>query len=798
MRKLIFVLFILSATLSHAVPAERGWHLLSLRGGGRVSVQLVGDEFGSWYQSQKGERFLLQDGVLVPLEEQHLQTINRVRNESRAAMQQVIQSRCAASQGVVNNVRRASYSGSRRGLVIMVQFDDVKFSALGTRTEFDAMYNQPGYDHYNHIGSVHDYFLDQSYGQFDLQFDVVGPVTMPEGYAYYGTNYGNTGVDARVASMVSEACRAVDQDVDFSQYDWDGDGLVEQVFIIFAGYGAHLGGSASNRLYPMMWTLDYAAQVTHDGTGAITLDGVKVNTFAMASELASVYETVLSGIGVPCHEFSHCFGLPDVYDVNYTGTQAMGSWDVLDSGSYNGRFMRGEVPCPYTAQEKMECGWLVPIELSHPQYVTNMPCLQDEPVAYRISSDNPNEYYLVENRQHKRWDSFTGTSSTHGMLISHIDFDRTAWNTNNVNTDRNHPRITYFPADGRFGTEGGLANPSAPELEGDLFPGSTHNTAFTDDSQPAATLFRTQNDGSQLMHRPITDIVDADGLVSFTFDGGVNFAKPTAFEATDVSDSGFTALWSEVDGVETYSLALNQLNVCNVTENLEGFISAANGTTDLAPELDSYMTNPGWTGSKIFTSSKGMLLGSATANSGTLVSPQFSAEGKVVVRINARVYNSSDSKTLTVSLIGDEDKTVANDYITMTTTPTDYEVVFEDVIGTVRLNIAPAKRAYLASVAFDYTSVVKSSVFDGIETASYKFENLDAAVYTYKVRAVRGEEQTPWSNQISVSVGDATGVEQVPTLPGNVDNRIYNLHGQQVSPAFRGIVVTNGKKYLNR
>lgn len=800
MRILVFALTLLCATLSHAIPAERGWHLLSLRGGEKVYVQKLGDEFGSWYESEAGNRFTIDDdGLLVPMSNAVFTDMMQKRKFLHEGMNQVITERRAIKSDAEQSKLPVSYKGSKRGLIILVQFADLKFSALATKAEFEAMFNEEGYSNNNHIGSVHDYFKSQSYGQFDLSFDVVGPVTMPQGYAYYGQNHPQYPVDARVATMVTEACKAVDDEVDFSLYDWDGDGKVEQVFFVFAGFGEHLVGATTSRLYPVMWTLENAYITTHDAGGPFKQDGVLINTFAMCGELASAYQTVLSGIGVACHEFSHCFGLPDIYDVTYSGTPSMGAWDLLDSGGDSGKNRRGEVPSPYTAYERMECGWLEPIDLDHPQFIKDMPCLQDEPVAYRIKSDIANEYFLLENRQHKGWDAYTGsaTAATHGLLISHIDYDRIAWNNNQVNVDNTHPRITYFPADGRFGS-------SASEMAGDLFPGTTKNTSFTDTSSPAARLYNTQKDGSKLMHKPITDIVEENGTISFTFDGGVNFAKPTAYAAKDVTESGFTACWSVVEGVETYDLMLNKMSICLCDETMDAFMTDATGREDLSSQLDSYMTTPGWTGSSVFTSNKGMLLGTSSAGTGLLASPKFLVEGDINVKLNARVYNSSDSKTLTVSLLNSYGETVAVQEITMTTTPTNYELVFEDIKDEVTLNVAPSKRAYIRSLSYDYGKVEEANTIESITTNTYTFTDLAPSVYTYLVRAVRGKEQTQWSNKIRVEVIDpnATGIESIEdahngghqqSVSGTAASGFFNLSGQRVSSSYRGIVIKDGK-----
>ena len=280
---------------------------------------------------------------------------------------------------------------------------------------------------------------------FRLDFDVVGPVQLANGYAYYGEDDEN-GDDMRAGEMVVEACKAIDDEVDFSDYDWDGDGFVDQVYVLYAWHG-----TATYSDDDTVWQHEYTLEESDYGN-TLEIDGVQVNTYACSSELGQSH---VDGIGTICHEFSHCLGFPDMYDTQYEGNFGMGSWDLMCSGSYNGGSF---CPAGYTSYERWVAGWLDPIELTEDMSVTDMKALSDGGESYVIYNDaHPDEYYLLENRQLTGWDRELPAA---GMLILHVDYDETVWQWNIVNdivdySDyegyedcvNDHQRLTIFHAD---------------------------------------------------------------------------------------------------------------------------------------------------------------------------------------------------------------------------------------------------------------------------------------------------------------------------------------------------------------
>lgn len=385
--------------------------------------------------------------------------------------------------------------GKKKGLVILVNFSDVQMKTANPNETFYRYMNEEGYKENGQYGSVRDYFLSQSYGKFDFSFDVVGPVTLPNPMSYYGRNMN--GYDYRAGEMVLDACLLIKDQVDFSAYDWNGDGEAEQIFVVYAGY-AESNGAPENTIWP------HQSYVQNRDGSDLVIDGTIVGKYACSSELTGTSGTTLSGIGTMCHEFSHCFGIPDFYDT-YGSNFGMDVWSLMDYGCYNNG---GNAPVGYTAYERMMCGWLNPVVLTDTTFITDMPALSDEPMAYAVVNDaNANEYYLLENRQKKGWDSYM---YGHGMMVVHVDYDARSWNYNTVNTKSSRQRMTIIPADNRL-------QRSIQSYAGDLFPGTAGVTLLTDTSTPAALLHTPNKSGLALMSKPIYNIQEKDGKISFDF-----------------------------------------------------------------------------------------------------------------------------------------------------------------------------------------------------------------------------------------------------------------------------------------
>ena len=495
MHRIVLCLYFGICTLmAFAVPAKRERCTLSLADGSTIEAIWMGDEMLHFYRTDDGRCLQCDNNGIAHFVEPD--SIHKLW-QAKSLKRQMHRTKRLASRR--RETQGTAITGSKRGLVILVQFPGTPFHY--TSDTFQSFFNEEGYTDNINMGSVRDYFRDASYGQFDFSFDIVGPVTMSQPLSYYGGN-NSIGDDKYPATMVAEAVQMIDGETDFSQYDWDGDGEVEQIFIIHSGHDE--AQSRTNiDIWSHAWTLTEAKE-ENDGNGPVTVDGVVVDSYATSAELRDRSGTNITGIGTACHEFSHCFGLPDFYDTQ-GNSFGMYSWDLMDYGEYNGN---GGTPAGFTSYERMFCGWLNPIELTEAVRVQKMAALTSEPVAYILrNSGKRDEYYLLENRQKENWDKYLGG---HGMLILHVDYDSQAWEKNTVNTIRSHQRMTIIPADNVL---------YSSTLAGDPWPGTSGKTVLSEYSVPAATLFNVNAEGDKLMHHSFSEITESsDGLISFIFD----------------------------------------------------------------------------------------------------------------------------------------------------------------------------------------------------------------------------------------------------------------------------------------
>lgn len=338
MKQRIFILnALLCLVLSvWAVPAKRGvWCSLSLVDGTEVKAQLVGDEFLHYYVSEDGTKYVQDESTGL-----YRKMTDEVTAQRRATV------RRAQAQGRQKRMLRKAqasnvFQGTKKGLIILVQFTDSKFKSGHDLALYKRIANEVNYSDNNFRGSIKDYFKAQSHGQFELDFDVAGICQLQHPYAYYGKNNSQE-EDVKAGQMVAETCLwAHEQGFDFSKYDWNGDGEVDQVFVLYAGHG-EASYKDANTIWPHMHYLSAS-----DYGKSLSLDGVTVDTYACSSELNG--DGNLDGIGTFCHEFSHCMGFPDLYDTSYAGWFGMGDFDLMCSGSYNGD---SKCPAGYSAYEK--------------------------------------------------------------------------------------------------------------------------------------------------------------------------------------------------------------------------------------------------------------------------------------------------------------------------------------------------------------------------------------------------------------------------------------------------------------
>lgn len=544
MKKLYLMLSMLFAfgIAANAVPAKKLQKVITLANGTQVSVELRGDEYLSWWEGTDGTAYRTTATDENVFEAFDLEAQKPAAAARRARAEQ---GRVARLARVKNSLKGAddkmrglggdhiTYKGVKKGLVVLVDFKNKKFADGHDLEYYKNVINGKDFtdEEEGYVGSVRDYFLAQSNGQFELDFDVVGPVTMSKNYGYYG-NDGAYQKDEKVYEMIKEACDGIQDKVNLKDYDWDGDGEADQVFFLYAGLGQASGGTAST-----IWP--HESELRYWPCGVLSYSTGKINTYACANELqpetqgSSRY--ISAGIGTICHEFSHCLGFADMYDTSGGGGYGMSVFDVMDQGSYNGN---GFVPCNYTAFERIYAGWVEPIELIDPATVKDMKSVSDYGRPFIMYNyKNTNEYFLMENRQNTGWDE--GLYGSNGLLITHVNYVPSRWINNSVNSSKEKIQCcTVVNADGSREISNTLS------LQGDLYPyeskGVTMNDEFTDDSEPASKLYTKNSDNSYALGIPITQIKRSKGSISFLVCGG---------DDKNVIDNTFKGVVDGISGV---------------------------------------------------------------------------------------------------------------------------------------------------------------------------------------------------------------------------------------------------------
>ena len=431
-------------------------------------------------------------------------------------------------------------TGEVHSLVILVQFADTKFSTVGSDAHqfFNSMLNEPGFTYSNGAnGSARDFYVNSSNGKFQPQFDVIGPVTLPKKYSYYGANKGSS-TDNPVAleEFVREACTLADPLVDFSQYDHNQDGFIDNIYFFYAGKGEADSGDG-NAIWPHS---AYYADIAKEAGGtqkSLKLDGIEVGNYTCSNEInGTIITPQPAGIGTFVHEFGHVLGLADHYDIYYgMATFTPGSFDTMDRASYNNN---GNTPAAFSAYERACLGWLDLTVLKNGVDTLNvLPDLNDSNKAYMVpvGGTNDQEYFIMENRQQKGWDAFI---PGHGMLLWHIDYDAKAWEKNELNITGTHQRVDIVEADNKL---------TDNTRSGDPFPGTSNVTQCN----------LTSWAGGKVMS--LDDIEEKDGIINLML-GGLNLKLNTPdVKVTEVQDSSIVVGWTDVPVAKRYVLNISSV-----------------------------------------------------------------------------------------------------------------------------------------------------------------------------------------------------------------------------------------------
>lgn len=525
---LFCILFSLGAT---ARPARPGIHTIYQPDGTSFQAMIHGDEFykvktttdgyaimqgedGWWYYAQfnaLGERASsgYRVGAVTP---------SHILSESRNIPKDILREKARQKRQVMQTSRAAATKAgneptTRRGIIILAEFSDVKFKFK--KSNFVDLLSKAGYNYNGATGSAVEYFNDQFEGRVKFEFEVSDIITLDNNRKYYGSN-DRDGNDKNPAQMVRDACVVADASIDFSLYDQNGDGEIDNVFVFFAGED-EAEGFSEDCIWSHAWWVK-------DGAGIrCSLDGKILNSYACTSELSlqsNGRDTDMTGIGTFCHEYSHTLGLPDLYDTDYdnAGGWAAGMWlstSLMDGGNMNNV---NNTPPYYNAIEREILGLAEPILLEKDGTYTLSPIQNN--VVYRLNTDTEGEYYLFECRSNKEWDKYIGGN---GMLVYHIDkTDKylIRWDEKNtVNAFQSHQCADLIEADGRTDeiTEDTYYT-AFENISGVFFPYNSVN-ALTPTSDPGIRFW-----SGKIGEISITNIQKKDGNITFSVTG---FSKET-------------------------------------------------------------------------------------------------------------------------------------------------------------------------------------------------------------------------------------------------------------------------------
>lgn len=485
-----------------AARAKIEWKSYRQPDGTVLTLTLCGDEQFSCYLSTDGQTYSRDSlGAFHILANEQLQQQSSSR--SRRAIRQLAE---PITDWNPNRIYRQ--------LVILFSFEDYDFSMEDPAAYYNSVFNEKGFNNGTGVGCVADYFRDQSNGRFNLQFDIYGPYQV-SGKAKSGSskNYGSSFLKEATEMMVGE-----NPDIDYSPYDWDGDGYVNQVIYVYAGLAGNISGNEG-----------YIWPNTSTFSSIKTADNHIISSYTASGEKFT--ENIYAGMGTICHEFTHSLGLPDLYPTSKTiGVfSVVDEWDLMDGGNFTGR---GWCPPNYSPLEKMLLGWLEPEELTEECTINGLKPVSEGGKVYQIKHTD-SEYYLLENRQWTGWDA--GLPGQ-GLVVYHVSYNASKWNSNSVNNIKGKPNYSLVAADNldydawdalmtqRGGSSyAGKSMMNSFYLSTAPYPWQTDSTDFVNNSLtatsvPATVMYNKNAFGKTILSKSITDIVqNADGTVSFTF-----------------------------------------------------------------------------------------------------------------------------------------------------------------------------------------------------------------------------------------------------------------------------------------
>lgn len=397
---------------------------------------------------------------------------------------------------------RGNVVGERKALIVLAEFPDVRFKR--TTEDFNRLFNLSDYSEDGATGSVADYFRDASDGLLSMESVISGPFTLAHNMSYYGRNFSSGSIDANPFEMFREALDYAGKQINLKDYDCNGDGFIDNIHIIYSGYGEEAGASSN-----AIW----AHEATFEPMEV--MPGLKVDRYSCSPELRGNSGSSITTIGPPCHEICHALGAMDYYDTDYESGGAYsgtGMWDIMAQGSWNNNGHTPAYPNPYV--RAYDFGWTDPITLQADG--TYSFDTSGEKRIYRIDTPDAGDYFLLDFHRPgtvSRWEPGAG------LLIFHISpaIDHYS-QSNRINaTFPQHCYPVCASSDYAYPrklaeTFGNINSGGCP------FPGSSNNREFTPATVPAAVTFDKNDAGFS-----VTDITECDnGSIAFRFTGSGN------------------------------------------------------------------------------------------------------------------------------------------------------------------------------------------------------------------------------------------------------------------------------------
>lgn len=813
LRYLAFAGLLLTAGAAMAVPAKRITFTATQPDGSQVTLTRAGDEFNKYFLTDDGQivvgsesggyyfaeveastgRMVASKVVASDLSARNAEQTAFVASVDKGQLEKAMLKNAEMSPLSVANVNRTALrrskanlpaqsgiglfpgttfpaKGSTKGLIILVQYSDVKFNtSYNAGDYFRRLASQKGFSDYGATGSALDWFTDASNGQFTPSFDVYGPVTLPNKQSYYGSNdaYGN---DMYPEQMVIDGCKLLDSQINFKDYDTDGDGYVDNVFVFYAGQGEASGGS-DNTVWPHQWDIESAGKT-------LTLDNVKISRYACSNEWDG---SKPDGIGTFVHEFSHVMGLPDLYHTSSNSAYyTPGEWSVMDYGPYNND---GRTPPTYSIFERNAFGWIDPMVLDQTPREVELSHILKSNEGCIIPTSSDNEFFLLENRQQSGWDAYL---PGHGMLIWHIDYNASVWTNNSVNNTKSHQYVDIEEANNK------PTSTSPTAVRDWAFPGTSGTyTSFTDDTTPGMKTWKGAKLGI-----PLTEIAENNGTITFNVCGGKPAIETPVANQTEQNEIGgdyFIASWNEVPGATDYLLSVyTKGDVVATTETCD----FGSDSTPSLPDGWNFNTSlAGYSTSGNYGAAKPSLKMSVIGHA--LTTPRFE---NPITKISfwSKGQNLSNS-TLSIYAVDGTTETKLTDlseWDKNNVVQVDYTVESPDVH---QLKLVYNKSA--GNLAIDdiviSTSSAGSSVLPAYNELSTKgatsvrVDNLpsDQTQFSYTVRAVNenGVKSAP-SKTVDVELKSA-GVEGIEADDADMPVEYYNLQGIKVTNPGKGIFI---------